>query len=134
MAFDVLIEASAPGARIETDGDYVGTTPVHVKIFGDPDGTFHDFGSYQYVIRALPVATNQFAQVRAFGTGRGFTREDRIPQHLYFDMNQQTPVYESVAPHWSVYPDYWPPVFYNGLPYFGPEFRFYFGPHGHRRR
>src|SRR5690348_5809845 len=62
IAYDVLVEASEPGARIEAEGNQVGNTPVHLRIFGDKDGTFHDFGNYQYVIRALPLATNQFAQ------------------------------------------------------------------------
>src|SRR5437016_9905299 len=69
MAYYVQIEATQPGARIEVNGDNVGNTPVRLKIFGDPDGTFHDFGSEYYVIRALPLTTNQFPQVRMFGTG-----------------------------------------------------------------
>src|SRR2546421_10763335 len=66
IAYDVLIEASEPGARIEANGEYIGNTPAHLKIFGDRDGTFHDFGAYQYVIQAFPLTTNQYAQVRAF--------------------------------------------------------------------
>src|SRR5712672_3081586 len=73
MAYNVLVESSEPGVRIEANGEYVGNTPVTLKIFGDPDGTFHDFGSYYYVVRAFPLVTNQFVQTRAFRTGRGFT-------------------------------------------------------------
>src|SRR5437773_12416646 len=69
MAYDVLIEASEPGARIEANGEFIGNAPVHLKIFGDPDGTFHDFGSYFYVVRAFPLVTNQYVQTRAFRTG-----------------------------------------------------------------
>src|SRR5947208_13851278 len=72
MAYDVLIEASEPGAQIEANGQMIGNAPVHLKIFGDPDGTFHDFGSYYYVVRALPLATNQYPQVRMFRTGHLF--------------------------------------------------------------
>src|ERR1051325_2175280 len=76
MAYDILVDASAPGARIEANGQDAGNTPVHLKIFGDPDGTFHDFGFPYYVIRALPLATNQFEQVRFFGKiGRASCRE-----------------------------------------------------------
>ena len=132
MAYDVLIEASEPGARIEADGAVVGNTPLYLKIFGDPDGTFHDFGSYQYIVRALPLTTNQFAQIQAFGTGRGFQREDRIPQHVYFDMNQRTQAYPPPGPPVYVYPDYGPPAYFYGPPYYGPGFRFYFRPRGHR--
>ena len=48
MAYNVPVEASEPGVRIEANGEFVGTTPLTLKIFGDPDGTFHDFGSYEY--------------------------------------------------------------------------------------
>src|SRR5436309_8361312 len=84
IAYDVLVEASEPGARIEANGESVGNTPLHLKIFGDKDGTFHDFGSYYYVVRAFPLATNQIAQTRVFRTGRGFTPEDQIPKRIYF--------------------------------------------------
>src|SRR5438093_4765025 len=102
IAYDVLVEASGPGARIEANGESVGSTPVHVKIFGDTDGTFHDFGSYYYIVRAFPLATNQFTQTRVFRTGRGFTPEDQIPKHIYFDMNQMVPPSGPVY----LYPDY----------------------------
>src|SRR5947199_7925525 len=70
MAYDVLVEASAPGARIEANGQDVGEAPVHIKIFGDPDGTFHDFGSYYYIVKASPVATHQYPEVRVFRARR----------------------------------------------------------------
>ena len=133
MAYDVLVEASEPGARIEAEGNLIGNTPVHLKIFGDRDGTFHDFGEYQYVIQALPLTTNQFVQTRVFGTGRFFSREDRIPQRIYFDMNQPVRLYEPVPPPGYAYPYYYgPPIYYYGPPYYGPRFRFYFGAPGHR--
>lgn len=127
MAYDVLIEASSPGVRIEANGAYIGDTPIHLKIYGDPDGTFHDFGSYNYVIRALPVATNQFAQVRVFQTGHMMAGEDTIPSRVYFDMNQPPPVYVPV-PVYS-----YPPYDYGPAPYYGPTFRFNFGGPGYYR-
>jgi hypothetical protein len=134
IAYDVLVEASEPGARIEANGESVGNTPLHLKIFGDKDGTFHDFGSYYYVIQALPLTTNQFAQVRYFGTGRHWAPEDRIPQRIYFDMNQKSPEYPPPGPPGYAYPPYGPPVYYGPPwyygppPYYGPGVRFYFGP------
>ena len=110
IAYDVVIEASAPGARIEANGMDVGNTPVHVKIFGDRDGTFHDFGSYQYVVRALPLETNQFAQTRVFQTGHMLTPEDHIPRQIYFDMSHPTPAYPP-GEYWA--PGYGPPVYYG---------------------
>jgi len=141
MAYEVSVEASAPGARIEVNGELVGDAPVRIKIFGDPDGTFHDFGSEFFEVRALPVGTNQFSQLRLFRTGRFLTPQDRIPKQIYFDMNQPPPRYEPVY----VYPPpmfYGPPGYYYGPgPYFyGPSFRFDIGPgyhrggHGHGRR
>lgn len=134
MAYDVLIEASEPGARIEANGANIGNTPLHLKIFGDPDGTFHDFGSYNYIIRAFPLSTNQYEQVRVFNTGHMLTPEDHIPPRLYFDMTQKQPVYPVYAPP----PDYYyygPGPYYYGPPYYGPSVRFYFGSphHWHHR-
>ena len=43
MAYYVPVESNEPGVRIEANGEFVGTTPLTLKIFGDPDGTFHDF-------------------------------------------------------------------------------------------
>jgi len=130
MAYDVSVEASPPGARIEVNGQDMGEAPLHIKIFGDPDGTFHDFGSYYYVVKALPVATNQFVQTRLFRTGKAFAGEDQIPSRIYFDMNRP-------APEPPVYYNYPPPPVYYGPtyycpPYYGPSVRFYFGPGYHR--
>jgi hypothetical protein len=86
----VEIEANEPGARVEANGENVGKTPVTLKIFGDIDGTFHNFGSQQYVIQVFPVQTNQFVQTRIFRTGGWFSQEDQIPKRLYFDLNQKS--------------------------------------------
>jgi hypothetical protein len=134
MAYDVSIEASPPGAKIEVNGEIIGDAPLHLKVFGDPDGTFHDFGSYYYMIRALPLATNQFVQTRTFMTGHLLTPQDHIPKNLYFDMNQPQPQYAPAPAVGYAYP---PPAYYYGPPYpyyYGPTFRFYYGGgyyHGH---
>lgn len=148
IAYDVLVEASSPGARIRADGTDLGNTPVHLKIYGDPDGTFHDFGKYGYEIRALPLTTNQFPQIRVFQTGHLMTPEDRIPERVYFDMNKKMEVYPLPGPPIYGYPPpyYYGPGYYYGPPrydydwpfygpsFYGPSFRFYIGPgyhHGH---
>jgi hypothetical protein len=136
MAYLIQIEASDPGAKVEVNGEYIGDTPVRLKMFGDSDATFHDFGSPYYVVRALPKTTNQFVQTRVFHTGHMFGPEDRIPERLYFDMNQNTPV--QATPGYP--PAYYapPPVIYYPDPwYYGPSYRFHFGGPGfyhHRRR
>ena len=129
IAYDVLIEASEPGARIEANGEDVGTAPLRLKIFGDPDGTFHDFGSHAYEIRALPVATNQYAQLRFFRTGQMFSPQDRIPRRIYFDMNQPMPQNYGPPAYYAPPPAY----YYQPAPFFyGPSFRFDIGPGHHR--
>lgn len=90
IAYRVEIESSEPGARVEANGDYVGRTPLTLKIFGDRDGTFHNFGSSQYVIQVFPVETNQYVQTRVFRTGGWFSQEDRVPKHLCFDLSQKS--------------------------------------------
>src|SRR5579871_2432535 len=119
MAYDVLVDASPPGAQIVANGQ----TPVHIKIFGDPDGTFHDFGSYFYEVRALPIATNQFPQVHLFRTGHLLTPEDRVPSKILFDMTQPTPAYPPNAG-----PGYAPPPYYYPYPYPYPYYGPYWGP------
>jgi hypothetical protein len=132
MAYNVPVEASEPGARIEVNGEVVGNTPITIKIFGDRDGTFHDFGSYYYVVRALPVVSNQFPQMRVFGTGRGFNHEDRIPDRISFDMSQNNPPPPPAGAPYYPYPYPYPaPGYYPYYPYYGPSVRFYFGPGGY---
>ena len=117
MAYDVLIEANEPGVRIEANHEYVGDTPVHLKIFGDPDGTFHDFGSPWYIVEAFPANTNQFVQRRVFGTGHLFGPEDYIPRRIFFDMNKPAPTY---GPETYGTPGY-PGPYYYGPRFYGPE-------------
>jgi len=127
MAYLVQVDANEPGVRIEANGQFVGTTPLTLKIFGDPDGTFHDFGSDYYIIQALPLHTNQFPQTAMFRTGHLFSPEDRIPRQIHFDMNRPPPAYPPEAPAYY----YGPPAYYGPPVYFGP--RIYFGPYYHRR-
>jgi hypothetical protein len=88
IAYKVEVESSTPGARIEVNDDYVGKAPITITIYGDADGTFHNFGSKDFVVRALPSGTNQFPQTKLFRTGGWFSEEDRVPKKIYFDMEQ----------------------------------------------
>lgn len=85
IAYLVEVESSEPGARIEANNDYVGKTPCTLKIFGDKDGTFHNFGSYHYTVVAYPVKPGQERQTKDFRTGGWFTAEDMIPKKIFFD-------------------------------------------------
>lgn len=98
IAYQVQVESSDPGARIEVNNDYIGKTPLTLKIWGDKDGTFHNFGSQDYVVRAYPENTNQFVQTKTFRTGRWFSAEDKIPGRIYFDMNQKTSTFSVDLP------------------------------------
>jgi hypothetical protein len=88
VAYKVLIETSEPGVKIEANNEFLGVAPLELKIFGDKDGTFHNFGSQEYVIRAYPANTNQTMQTKIFRTGGWFSQEDQIPKRIYFDMKQ----------------------------------------------
>jgi len=90
IAYYVQIESSEPGARVEANDDYVGKTPMSLKIFGDKDGTFHNFGTMDYIIKVYPVRTGQYVQTKAFKTGGWWTPEDKIPSRLYFDLDLKT--------------------------------------------
>ena len=90
IAYYVEIESSSPGARIEADKDYIGKTPVTWKVFGDKDGTFHNFGSYELVVKAYPTKEGERIQTKVFHTGGWFQDEDLIPGKLFFDMSEGT--------------------------------------------
>lgn len=98
-AYLVQIETSEPGARIEANGDFIGTSPVELKIFGDEDGSFHNFGAYEYIIRASPVRHGQYVQTKVFRTGGWFMPEDRIPNRVFFDLNLVPSGVASISPN-----------------------------------
>ena len=85
IAYLVEVESSEPGARVEANNESVGKTPFTLKIFGDKDGTFHNFGNYHYTLTAYPVRAGQQPQTKDFRTGGWFTPEDRIPKKIFFD-------------------------------------------------
>jgi hypothetical protein len=85
IAYYVEIQSSEPGARIEANNEDIGTTPTTLRIFGDKDGTFHNFGSYHYTITAYPVRSGEQPQTKDFRTGGWFTPEDNIPKKIFFD-------------------------------------------------
>ena len=102
IAYKVQVESNEPGVRIEANKDYVGNTPLELKIYGDRDGTFHNFGSAHYVIQAIPVKPGQNLQTKFFRTGEAFTGEDKIPRRIFFDMTQpeNTLIDKTQAPLW----------------------------------
>jgi hypothetical protein len=97
IAYLVEVDSSEPGTRIEANNDYIGKTPCTLKIFGDKDGTFHNFGSYHYIVTATPPKPGQQKQSKDFRTGGWFTPEDMIPKRIFFDFGPapETPKAES---------------------------------------
>ena len=85
VAYFVEIESPEPGVRIEVDNETIGKTPVTWKVFGDKDGTFHNFGAYDVRVVGFPVRAGQQPQTKIFRTGSWFNSEDRIPKKLFFD-------------------------------------------------
>jgi hypothetical protein len=84
IAYLVEVDSSDPGARIEANNEFVGKTPMTLKIFGDKKGRFHNFGSYHYTITAYPVRPGQQPQTKDFRTGGWFNGVDQIPKKLFF--------------------------------------------------
>src|SRR5882724_5803502 len=64
IAYHVKIESSEPGARVEVNEEFVGVTPTEVRIWGDTDGTFHNFGASDFTIRVFPVRAGQSPQTK----------------------------------------------------------------------
>lgn len=89
IEYSIQIESSEPGGRVEINDDYVGKTPLEVKVWGDRDGTFHNFGAADYVIKVFPVKEGQTGQMKVFRTGGWFGQEDQIPRRLFFDLDQK---------------------------------------------
>jgi len=83
IAFYIRVESSVPNVSIETNNVFAGKTPFTLRIFGDVPGSFHDFGSPEYVLSAIPPSTNEFVQTKIFKAG------ERIPGLIFFDMSQQ---------------------------------------------
>lgn len=85
IAYYVPIDSSEPGARIQVDGEFVGTTPMMLRIYGDRDGTFHDFNSYDFVVRAFPPGAGRRSVAKVYRTGALGAPEDKIPERIYFN-------------------------------------------------
>jgi hypothetical protein len=86
VAYKVVVETSEPGTKIEVNYKTAGVAPLTIKVFGDRDGTFHNFGSDEFTVRAYPASPDQFPQTKIFKTGAMGVKDDKIPQRIYFDL------------------------------------------------
>jgi len=88
VAYYIKVESSVPGASVETNHVFAGKTPLTLKVLGDYPGSFHNFGSPEFVLSALPSSANEFVQTRIFKTGHGSKPGERIPGLVFFDLSQ----------------------------------------------
>lgn len=79
---EVFIESDPPGSPIEINDEYVGKTPLTVKIMGGHNGAFSSTRPI-HTIHAYPVGPGQFLQTKQFSG----PRQDIIPKHLYFNLS-----------------------------------------------
>ncbi|KAB2660062.1 MAG: hypothetical protein DVB31_14775 [Verrucomicrobia bacterium] len=85
VAYYVPVESSEPGTKIEANFEMIGSAPLKLRIWGDTDGTFHNFGSYDYTVRAYPSRPGLSPQMKHFRCGGMFQPEDRIPEKIFFE-------------------------------------------------
>lgn len=90
IAYNVPIESNLPGTKIEVNYTVVGVAPLTVKIFGDRDGTFHNFGSDEYIVRAYPADAGYYPKTVIFKTGAFGIKDDRIPEKIAFTFDPNT--------------------------------------------
>jgi hypothetical protein len=90
VAYYISVESSVPNVTIQTNQVVAGKTPLILKVLGDEPGSFHNFGSPEFVVQALPPSTNEFSQTKTFRSGKGTIPGDRIPGVIFFDMSQRS--------------------------------------------
>jgi hypothetical protein len=91
IAYNVPVESTPPGATIEVNQRPSGTTPTTIKIFGDRDGSFHNFGDDEFVVRAYPPDGKGYPQTKIFKTGAFSIKDDKIPAQITFDFSTPSP-------------------------------------------
>lgn len=91
IAYTIRIEASEPETKIEVNYQPAGIAPVTVKVFGDRDGTFHNFGSDEFIVRGYPKNPDFFPQTKILKTGAMGVADDKIPERIYFQFDSSKP-------------------------------------------
>ena len=71
---------SSPGARIEFNDAYVGTTPCRIRVPGGIGRKFSSGKILGHDFKALPLPSGGSTQIKRFDAGSD------IPEHLFFDM------------------------------------------------
>lgn len=91
IAYSVAVDSNPQGARVEANNEFVGKTPFTLKIFGDKDGTFHNFGRYTYTVTGYSPVSGQAPQSKQYKCGGWFTAEDMIPKQIFFEFGAVPP-------------------------------------------
>lgn len=84
VAHWIEVDSSEPGARIEANQEYIGKTPLRLKVFANRNGTFRSFGNKYYTITCYPVRVG-IPQSKVFGTGKWYSSRDMVPKRVFFD-------------------------------------------------
>ena len=78
--YTILVESSPPGARIEFNDAFVGTTPCRIRVPGGVGRKFSSGKILGHDFKALPLPSGGSTQIKRFDAGSD------IPEHLFFDM------------------------------------------------
>ncbi len=78
--YTILVESSPPGARIEFNDAFVGTTPCRIRVPGEAGRKFGYGQMFKHIFTALPSEAGGYTQTKDFPKG------SEIPEHLFFDM------------------------------------------------
>ena len=78
--YTILVESSPPGARIEFNDAFVGTTPCRIRVPGEAGRKFAYGQMFKHIFKALPSTAGCYSQTKDFPKGSD------IPEHLFFDM------------------------------------------------
>ena len=79
---DMRVVSQPPGARIELNGDFMGETPLSIKVPCTMEERFLEPVS----IRALPNTGGHYVQSKMFWGGNPMGPIDRVPTTIFFDM------------------------------------------------
>lgn len=78
--YTILVESDPPGAKIELNDAYVGTTPCRIRVPGDKGRKFTYGQMLDHVFKALPTAGGGYTQLKRFPKG------GEIPERIFFNM------------------------------------------------
>ena len=95
IMYNTRVTSDPPGARIELNNDYMGTTPLTLDWLGYTNNRFVN----SYVVKAFPTHPGDYVQEKTFkGTRPGVYWGDEIPKHIFFDMNISTSLEKKANP------------------------------------